>query len=70
MTNGIKFKIQRSSVEGIFFKEEVWNDLGRPVLGCSAIFTKYYDTLSDVRVDFDKFVEHDRKLTEWTEVSV
>lgn len=69
LSNGVRYKIQRKSTEGIFFKTEVWNDLGR-ISGCmpGILITKYYNTLEEVKMDYERFVEHDKKLTEWSEI--
>jgi hypothetical protein len=70
MTNGVKFMIQKKS-STFFLKRDYWSNLGRPIgRGCTGIWTTYYDTLSEAKIDFDKFVEHDSKLTEWTEVNL
>lgn len=72
MSNGVRYKIQRKSTEeGIFFKADVWNDLGEPcrlVLG--DLTPTYYDTLEAAKSDFERFVEHDKKLHEWLEVKI
>ena len=71
VTNGNRFKIQHRSVEGVLFKKEVWNDMGR-VMGMSpgGLMTTYYDKIEDVKKVFNELVEYDSRLTEWTEVKV
>jgi hypothetical protein len=69
MWNGHKFKIQKKSLEGFFFVKEVWNDLGRLAPG-GILLSKYYDSLDDAKKDFEKFVDYDNRLIEWTQVKL
>ena len=71
MSNGHEYKIQKKCFT-LFFKKEYWVDLRKPIgdLYDMGFCPTYYNTLSEAKVDLDKFVEHDSKLTEWKEVVV
>lgn len=69
LSDGLKYKIQHRSVEGLFFKKEVWKDLGTMASWMPGyVRTVYYDTLEEAKKNLSKFVEYDNKLTPWTEV--
>ena len=76
LSDGHKYKIQKLYVESSFFifgknkwnETYVWKNLGCYEGG--VVITKYYDTLEKAKLDYDLFVEYDKKLTDWTEVKV
>jgi len=71
VTNGHKYKIQHRSIEGFVFKREVWNDMGTTASWMSGhVRTVYYDTLAEAKTVFDNLIDYDKKLSDWTVVTV